>query len=221
MTLLVAALTSTLTVLLAMFSADLAAATSLRARAQLAADAAALAAVAESGPYGGGLVAELARRYARLNGARVVECLCEPGATAVQVKVSLEHVEAEARAVFDPTALAPAAQASVAGGLHPTLAAAVQRLISAAGGDVHVVSGFRSTAEQQALWAQAVQRHGSAETADDWVARPGSSMHELGLAVDLGGDLALALRLIRELALPLHRPLPNEPWHFELVGVGS
>jgi hypothetical protein len=43
-------------------------------------------------------------------------------------------------------------------------------------------------------------------------------MHERGLAVDLGGDLALAADLIDELALPLWRPLANEPWHFELRG---
>ena len=52
----------------------------------------------------------------------------------------------------------------------------------------------------------------------DWVAPPGHSMHERGLAVDLGGDLARAVQLIDELDLPLHRPLANEPWHFELIG---
>jgi LAS superfamily LD-carboxypeptidase LdcB len=54
--------------------------------------------------------------------------------------------------------------------------------------------------------------------ADDWVARPGSSMHERGLAIDLGGDLDLARSLAATLGLPLVQPLENEPWHFELVG---
>ena len=43
-------------------------------------------------------------------------------------------------------------------------------------------------------------------------------MHERGLAVDLAGDLDLAIEIIGRLDLPLHRPLPNEPWHFELLG---
>jgi hypothetical protein len=63
-----------------------------------------------------------------------------------------------------------------------------------------------------------LERYGDAEAADDWVARPGTSMHERGLAVDLGGDLVLAESLIIELGLPIHSPLPNEPWHFELLG---
>ncbi|MEA2485709.1 MAG: D-alanyl-D-alanine carboxypeptidase, partial [Actinomycetota bacterium] len=56
------------------------------------------------------------------------------------------------------------------------------------------------------------------EAADDWVAPPGGSMHERGLAVDLGGDLQLAVRIVAQLHLPLWRPLMNEPWHFELIG---
>jgi hypothetical protein len=43
-------------------------------------------------------------------------------------------------------------------------------------------------------------------------------MHERGLAVDLGGDVEEAAELVRKLGLPLHRPLANEPWHFELAG---
>lgn len=217
MTLLLAAPATVLAVLLTIFGMDLASATALRARAQLAADAAALAAVAESGPYGQGLGPEQAERYARLNGARVLECVCQDAATAVQVKVAIEDVIAEARAVFDPTALAPARIVGTVAGLHPTLGAAVQRLTVAARGAVHVISGYRSPAHQRALWSHALERHGSAERADDWVARPGTSMHELGFAVDLGGDVELAARLVADLDLPLHRPLANEPWHFELL----
>jgi LAS superfamily LD-carboxypeptidase LdcB len=61
-----------------------------------------------------------------------------------------------------------------------------------------------------------VARYGDPEVADDWVARPGTSAHERGLAVDLGGDIALAVRLVERLDLPLSRPMAHEPWHFEL-----
>ncbi len=187
-----------------------------RARAQLAADAAALAAVAESGPWGRNLPEFEARRFAEANAGRLVDCLCEDGASAVQVTVEVEGIVARARAVYEATAMLPDAQATARQGLAPAMADAVGRLITAAGGRVYIVSGWRSPSEQEVLWREALHDYGSPEAADDWVARPGTSMHERGLAVDLDGDLDHALRLITQLRLPLHRPLPHEPWHFEL-----
>jgi len=206
-----------LALILGGYAGRLSTAASLRARAQLAADAAALAAVAESGPYGRASHEAVARRFARSNGARLLRCWCEPGATSVQVRVALGDATAEARAVFDPAALAPAPPAVDAGGLHPLLEDALDRLIGAANGSVWLSSGYRSPERQAVLWREALERYGDPERADDWVARPGDSMHQRGLAADLGGDMAMAVRLIDRLHLPLHRPLPNEPWHFELV----
>jgi D-alanyl-D-alanine carboxypeptidase len=91
----------------------------------------------------------------------------------------------------------------------------------ASGGRVQVTSGYRPPQRQTELWDAALVRYGHPEIADDWVARPNSSMHTRGLAVDLGGDIDLAVRIIDELDLPLYRPLPHEPWHFELVGSRS
>lgn len=198
-------------------AAEVGGAASARARAQTAADAAALAAVAESSPSGEGRPVDAAADYAERNGGRLVKCYCETGATAMQVIVSVDGAVAEARAVLDPTLLAPESVVSV-DGLHPDLVDAVNRLVTESVGRVRVVSGFRSPERQAQFWADALQEHGSPEAADDWVARPGSSMHEKGLAVDLGGDLDEAVRLIEELGLPLYRPLPHEPWHFELSG---
>lgn len=200
------------------FIADAGVAAALRMRAQIAADSAALAAVAESGPSGGGSPHSQARAFAEANGARVLECWCEPGATAMQVEVAVGDVVATARAVFDPDLLVPEVVELDVAGLHPRLAAAAERLVAAARGAVRVVSGYRSSAEQSRLWDAAVAHHGTPERADDWVAPPGASMHERGLAVDLGGDLDLAARLVATLGLPLHRPLDHEPWHFELTG---
>lgn len=217
MTLLLTVLATTLAVALAAFSADIARISAVKGRAQVAADAAALAAVAESSLYGGGQHRQQAAWFAHANGGRLLECLCEPGATAVQVRVAVDEVVAEARAVFDPTKLMPATVAFSGAGLHPLLNSAVDRLINAAGGRVYVVSGRRSPAKQSILWADALARYGSAEAADDWVARPGTSMHEKGLAVDLGGDVEVAAAIVENLDLPLHRPLSHEPWHFELL----
>ncbi|HJW61416.1 MAG TPA: hypothetical protein VJ931_17430, partial [Actinomycetota bacterium] len=47
-------------------------------------------------------------------------------------------------------------------------------------------------------------------------ARPGSSKHETGLAVDLGGNLALAGREAPKVGL--ERTVPGEAWHFEPTG---
>lgn len=189
-----------------------------RAQAQLAADSAALAAVAEVAPYGTNDPQGAAEDFAEANGASLLRCTCEPGATAALVEVSVDGVRARARAVIDPEMFGPANVAVGVEGLHPALKDAVERLLAAAGGRIHVVSGFRSSTHQAQLWADALSRYGSPEAADDWVAPPGHSMHERGLAVDLGGDLELAARLIEALDLPLWRPLANESWHFELRG---
>lgn len=217
MTLLAGCIACTLALLLAGFTAHLGVASTRRARAQLAADAAALAAVAESGPYGDGAAERQARRFAEANGARLLECRCEPGTTSMQVEVAVDEVVARARAVLEVGLLAPLEGASHQG-LHPRLGAALERLFAAADGAVSLVSGHRDPEEQRILWEEALAKYGSPEAADDWVAPPGRSMHERGLAVDLGGDLDLAARLVRELRLPMHRPLENEPWHFELIG---
>lgn len=221
MTILVGGLSLLLGAVLSIGTVHVARAAGDRARAQLAADAAALAAVAESGPYGDGEPEIAARDFARMNGAKLLSCICPEGATAMQVEVAVGDMEARARAVIEPELFRPQASQFAPSGLHPLLRAAVESLIARSHGSVHVVSGYRSPQEQQILWTDALQRYGSAEEADDWVAPPGHSMHERGLAVDLGGDLALAARLVDELGLPLHRPLSNEPWHFELVGSRS
>jgi LAS superfamily LD-carboxypeptidase LdcB len=136
----------------------------------------------------------------------------------MQVTVSLDGISAEARAVLDPSLLRPASAAIDSRGLNGQLADAVRRLLADAQGTVRLVSGYRSYSEQAALWKRGLNRYGDPETADDWVAPPGGSMHERGLAVDLCGNLKLAVPLISQHHLPLWRPLPNEPWHFELIG---
>ena len=189
-----------------------------RVRAQTAADAAALAAVAELAPGEFGAPEQEAEVFAAANGAELLECFCELGTTAVQVAVSVDGVEAEARAVIDPNSFLPANLGYDARGVHPRLRRALDELLAAGRGRITVTSGWRSYEEQQQLWQQALAKYGDPEVADDWVARPGHSNHESGLAVDLGGDVELAARLVDQLDLPMYRPLTNEPWHFELRG---
>lgn len=217
MSVLSGALGIALALVLALFARDLGRDATADTRGQLAADAAALAAVAESGPYGLGDPESAAARFARANGARLRSCDCEPGALEMQVEVSFGGVIAVARAAIEPGKLEPLRFGPHTGGLHPQLAWAVERLTRASGGAVYVESGLRSSERQEELWAEALARYGDPEVADDWVARPGHSMHERGLAVDLGGDISRAVALIERLGLPMYRPMPWEPWHFELI----
>jgi hypothetical protein len=218
MTLLVASLLCSLAILLGGLVRIESSAATTKAQAQAAADASALAATAESAPYGGGDPRLVAEQYARANGARMLACDCEPGATTMHVRVAVGGVEAEARAVIDVNALAPVRVDFDGAGMDRRLLEAVETLVRASGGRVYVQAGYRSFEHQTELWNEAVRRYGDPEVADNWVARPGHSFHELGLAVDLGGDLGLAVRLIERLNLPLYRPLVHEPWHFELIG---
>lgn len=221
MTLLVACLGTLACLTIGTFAIGVASTYVDKAQAQTAADAAALAAVAESTPYGTSDPRSAAQRFARLNAARLERCLCEPGATAVQVTVSVDGVVARARAVYEPELVQPSLLTASTAGLHPILEEAVDQLMEHSEGKVWLASGFRSASEQERLWREAVARYGDPEVADDWVAPPGTSMHERGLAVDLGGDLGHAADLIARLGLPLVQPLANEPWHFELRAAGQ
>lgn len=221
MTILVGCMSVFLALSVAIVGVQTARSSATRARAQAAADAAALAAVAESGPYGGNDPEIAATEFARLNGARVLSCTCPTGATAMQVEVAIGDTRAQARAVFEPELLRPAEDVFAATGVDPLLRASIEQLVARSNGRVYVASGYRSIAEQQVLWTSALKQYGSAEAADDWVAPPGHSMHQRGLAVDLGGDLALAATLVERLDLPLWRPMSYEPGHFELLGSRS
>lgn len=102
--------------------------------------------------------------------------------------------------------------------LNPRLLAALRRAANEAnryGIALEVDSGWRSRAYQQQLFDQAIAEHGSADAAARWVARPGTSVHEAGDAVDIGGGDATAWLSRNGAAYGLCRMYGNEPWHFE------
>jgi D-alanyl-D-alanine carboxypeptidase len=95
------------------------------------------------------------------------------------------------------------------------------------------VSGFRETERQAQLFRRAVRRHGSQRKAARWVAPPGYSHHEAGLALDLGDESApncdarscfrktAAYKWLRANAArfgfalnPTRSSRPREPWHW-------
>jgi D-alanyl-D-alanine carboxypeptidase len=186
-----------------------AAALGQRAQAGTAADAAALAGAAEG--------EDAARRLAEANGGEVVAY--EQVGSEVEVRVRVGDVEATARAAGRHRSVGPVGGVGGIGtgaggeraGLSPTLLAALARADALLGYPVPVVSGLRTYEEQQALW----ERRG---TNPYPVARPGTSDHERGAAVDVSRSAVPAVRAVAA-ASGLCQPLPDsDPVHFVACG---
>lgn len=97
---------------------------------------------------------------------------------------------------------------------------AVNRMIADSGGKAKINSRRRSTKRQAQLWEAALKKYGSPEKARKWVAPPGKSKHEHGLAIDLGYADAATRKWFHDNAARygLEFPLSNEPWHVEIKG---
>ncbi|MEB3292728.1 MAG: M15 family metallopeptidase [Synechococcales bacterium] len=102
------------------------------------------------------------------------------------------------------------------------------------------ISGFRSIADQQALFARQVQRHGSPAEAAKWSAPAGYSEHHTGYAVDIADvtrldtdvkvnfeeTMAYQWLMVNAQAYGFERSFPRdnpqgvsyEPWHWRYVG---
>ncbi|MFX4300302.1 M15 family metallopeptidase [Pseudosulfitobacter pseudonitzschiae] len=107
-----------------------------------------------------------------------------------------------------------------------SVAAMMDAAASELGGSMHIYSGYRSVEHQQRLWDEAAVKYPDPEVRDNWVARPGSSMHNYGLAVDLrwnGARIEYGSPISDWMAVNserfgLARPLGNEGWHVEPIG---
>ncbi len=90
----------------------------------------------------------------------------------------------------EPAELAPADRRYPNILLHARAAALLNQLLQAVGGQQALlpVSGYRPRAEQQAIWEDTVRERGES-FARTYVARPGCSEHQTGLAIDLGENV--------------------------------
>jgi hypothetical protein len=189
-----------------------------RTQARTAADAAALAGAAERSEAA-------ARRLASVNGGSLVDFEAEGDRVIVEVRVGDITAHASARATGGPdgglggvggVGGAGVGVAGVAGGgdragLAPVMLAALARADGLLGRPVPVASGLRTRAEQEALWARRASNPYP-------VARPGTSDHERGLAVDVPRGFVGELLSVAGPA-GLCQPLPeSDPVHFVVCG---
>ena len=118
-------------------------------------------------------------------------------------------------------------------GLNQDYAARIAQLVMAAEqelgpGALKITSAYRSPEVQAVLWENAIKKYGSPEAARKWVAPPGKSQHNFGLAVDFadaGGNLlrdpnSREAQWIAQNAgnFGLAVPMSWEPWQVELIG---
>jgi hypothetical protein len=98
-------------------------------------------------------------------------------------------------------------------GMRPDVGAAFDRMSVAASADgvaLLVVSGFRSDAEQAALFA--------AHPDPTWVAPPGHSLHRCATELDLGPDAAYAWLAANANRFGFVQRYSWEPWHYGFSG---
>ncbi|MEZ5281167.1 MAG: M15 family metallopeptidase [Acidimicrobiales bacterium] len=161
------------------------------AQARTAADAAALAAALD-GQSG---ASALARTNAATLGSLAVGGTDHTASVVVQGQV--------ARATARRVSYGDGARS----GLSPAMLAALSRAEELIGSPVPIVSGYRSPADQQRLWD-------NRDTNPYPVARPGTSRHELGLAIDVPLSFVPTLAAVAS-ASGLCHPLPvDDPVHF-------
>lgn len=128
--------------------------------------------------------------------------------------------------------------------LEPRVAAKLEELIHYLKLEekIIVIDGYRTAEKQQSIWKETMQEKGIDFT-KRYVARPGCSEHEIGLAIDLGlaskrndyirpsfsndPSVSVFLKEMANFGFILRYPkgketitgISYEPWHFRYVGV--
>ena len=106
-------------------------------------------------------------------------------------------------------------------GINPKLANAVNMAASeyfdATGRHIQITSGLRDSSKQAQLYQAYISGRSPYPAA-----RPGTSKHEKGFAVDINSADAAAMDKMGILAkYGLSRPVPNDPVHIEMAGLGG
>ena len=162
-----------------------------RAQARTAADAAALAAAVAGADAGSQIAAD--------NGADTSSVNVDGEIAVASVTIGDMNATARAQGLLLPGA----------DGLAPAMIAAIARAEQLLGQQIPILSGFRSFEQQQALFDNRANNPFP-------VAVPGTSNHELGLAIDVPSSfVATLLTVAAQAGLCQVRPV-TDPIHFEL-----
>jgi D-alanyl-D-alanine carboxypeptidase len=90
---------------------------------------------------------------------------------------------------YTPATVSPDVQGSTRN-MRPDAANALEEMFKAAKKEARItlrtVSGYRSFQKQQSVYGKKIRNTGSEKKAQEYVAPPGASEHQLGLAMDLG-----------------------------------
>ena len=173
-----------------------------RAGARNAADAAALAGAAEG--------RAAAEALAQANGAELLTYQDVGLDTLVRVRLGPAEATGRARRTGERERDGGGGGGSgPTKGLAPAMRAALARAEQLLGQPVPITSGFRSTEQQAALYAN--------RAANPYpVAPPGSSMHERGLAIDVPVDFVPRLLTVASRSGLCHPYPDDDPVHFEV-----
>jgi len=131
---------------------------------------------------------------------------------------------------WSPYLVGGATRPDAISGLDPRFASAVWDMLQAANADgvnLQITSAYRSPEVQAQLYENALAKYGDEATARKWVAPPGRSQHNRGMAVDFAGPGGL----LRDANSPeaqwiaanadrfgLAVPMNWEPWQVEMAG---
>lgn len=105
-------------------------------------------------------------------------------------------------------------------GLDPVLALAytlAEQDAHAEGVPLWITSGYRTPAQQQALWDDGVATYGGPDAARKWVLPPAESTHVSGQAIDVGPQAGAQWLAANGNRWGLCRTFDNEWWHFEIT----
>lgn len=95
-------------------------------------------------------------------------------------------------------------------GLDPKFVEKLENLGQGIGEKVSITSGYRTIEEQQRLWMES-------DKTGKWVARPGESKHNFGIAVDVKNEKIRAMTNEELAQYGLYKPMDYENWHLEPI----
>lgn len=130
-----------------------------------------------------------------------------------------------------PATMTRTSAPGAAGGFDPRFGDALSKLLAASGGKVWIGEGLRNAVAQEKMFRARYTPDPNGEvtwngqrwhhTSGAAAAPPGSSMHEIGLAADLKGDMAWLAAHAGEFGLHTFADVNHEPWHVQLNSLAN